>query len=129
MREIRIHFNQRAPGPVACGDEDLIVEYYRTGRIDGFVAAAAPRECEIYFAGRRVDREESTSRGIRLAAREHEHPALAVNHRRHRRSVAWSPFLACAPCFAPRRFLQRHDAWTSWRTHVQNQQAAFDKRS
>src|SRR4029078_5929117 len=44
MREVGPNLDQRAARAVARRDEDLVVEYDRTGRVHRLVGAAAPRE-------------------------------------------------------------------------------------
>ena len=82
---------QGAAGTVAGGDEDLVVEHHRTGGVDGLIGPAAERKREVHGAVRRVDRQETPAGRRRLAAREHEDPALAVHVRGHRGGVAGAP--------------------------------------
>ena len=118
VREVRPDFDQRASGAIAGRDEHLVVEDDGTGGIDGFVRAAAPWKRKIDSPVRRIDRQQSAGRRIRLASGKHEHAPLSVDDGGNRRCVARPPLLARAPRFASARFVEPDDARTTGRADI-----------
>lgn len=119
---------QGGAGPVGGRDEDRVIHHYRAGRVDRFVAAAAPGETELQPAVSRVDCQQASCRGAALAAGQNEGATPAVHFAHDRRGIARAPLVAGAPEHPSGQLVEGRDRGPSGRTDVQDESVRVENR-
>src|SRR5262245_29115540 len=120
------NIHQCASRLIASRDKHLIVDSHRTGSVDRFIAAAAPRKLTIDRTSSRVDAQQASCRRLALTACKHQQTTLPLHDGWHGRSITCAPKITGAPQHLAGALVKRRYTRASRSPHIDDQQICLD---